>query len=469
MTTNKKTGPLLCLVAFLFVFAVFAAYGLSSAGKNESVALKEISFYEDNASSRVEIKLSGKADYKVVGSSPTKIVVDLYNTVTRSKINNPLKHDNVKMIRAAQNSTAPDIVRVVIELKEPFVYNVYPAGDGKLIISIAGQKKPTKLNVESITKNALIIDLHADTPTRFYRRGISVFEGDDIQVTLPRLKKSGVKAQFFAVWIPNGKGFSYADKVIKLFYSMLERYPDDIAFAGSYQDLERNLEQGRISAFLGIEGGDAIEGELDNLDYFYSKGVRYMTITWNYSNRIADSATDSNKPHNGLSSFGESVIKRMNKLGMIVDVSHADKETVKDVLKISEDPIIASHSCCRALRDHDRNLADDQIKALCNAGGVIGINYHRTFLTNRRKAYVKDVADHIDHTLKVGGIDCVALGSDFDGGITTPADMQHAGEIHNLTRELIKRGHTRTQIDKIYGINFSRVLKDVVNNDETSY
>jgi len=317
---------------------------------------------------------------------------------------------------------------------------------------------------QDIAAQSVIFDLHCDTVYRFYKLGsISPFIGKKLQVTLPRLKQAGVKAQFFAAWVPPSKGFKHADYLIDLFERMLDKHSGDLAFAGSYKDLRRNLANKRISAFLGIENGKPIGTDLKKLDYFYNRGVRYVTLTWNQNNKIADASGDRRKLYNGLSPFGEQVIRKMNHLGMIIDVSHSSDDTVKDVLRISIDPIIASHSCCYSLRHIHRNLKDELIKDICDRGGVIGVNFYAKFLTDKNVATVSNVADHIDHIVKIGGLNCAALGSDYDG-MTRPArGLENIGKLENLTRELIKRGYTKGETEKIYGRNFIRVLQNVVD------
>jgi len=310
-----------------------------------------------------------------------------------------------------------------------------------------------------------ILDLHSDILTAIYKsRTLAQFENLKMHSSLPHLKEGGINAQFFAVWVPPGYGFKRADSMIRLFYQMLDNYSGDMAFAGSNKEIRRNCAMGKISALLGIEGGgEAIGADINNIDYFYNNGVRYMSLTWNKSNRLADAAMDKRKPHNGLSPLGKQAVQRMNQLGMIIDVSHASSATVEDILKLSRDPIIASHSCCYSLRRHPRNLTDNQIKAICLAGGVIGVSFHRKHLTAKNKATVSDVANHIDHLKKTGGLACVALGSDFDGDIIPPVGLENAGKLSNLTKELVKRGYSEEEIEQIYGQNILRVLQKVVD------
>lgn len=317
----------------------------------------------------------------------------------------------------------------------------------------------------SIASDSVIFDLHNDTITMVYEgEDLSLFSGTSLEASLPRLKQGGIKAAFFAIWLLKDKGPDYEYALFDIFYELMEIHKDEIAFAASYKDLSENLEDGKISAFLAIEGGKAIGEDLAKLDYLFSRGVRYMTLTWNITNAIADAARDENKPHNGLSPFGRQVVKKMNDLGMIVDVSHVSDKTVKDVLALSKAPVIASHSNSYTVRPHYRNLKDSLVKGICGSGGVIGANFHGTFLSYNKPAVVGEVADHIDQLVKVGGIDCLALGSDFDGMIKPPRGLENMGKLENLTKELVKRGYSEQDIKKIYGLNFIRVLKQVVDD-----
>lgn len=207
---------------------------------------------------------------------------------------------------------------------------------------------------------------------------------------------------------------------------------------------------------LGIENGIALDGNLDNLKYFANRGIVYMTLCHNGDNDICDSAK-GNQTHNGLSKFGEKVIKKMNKLGIVVDLSHASEKSFYDALKKSKYPIVCSHSSCRALCDHPRNLTDDQMRALAAKRGVMQITLYHGFLRSEGEATVEDAIAHLEHAIEVMGIDHVGIGSDFDGdgGIRGFAD---ASEVINFTRLLLKRGYSDTDIKKIWGMNFRRVI-----------
>jgi len=316
-----------------------------------------------------------------------------------------------------------------------------------------------------IVRDSIIFDLHCDTVYRFYRlRSMKRFASKGLQVTLPRLKQAGVKAQFFAVWVPPKKGFKHANNLIDIFEKMIDKNSDSMAFAGSYSALQHNLAEGKISAFLAIEGGKAIYTKISRLAHFYNRGVRSMTLTWNFNNRIADASGSRKRRYGGLSPFGEQVVEKMNQLGMIIDVSHSADATVKDILKITTDPVIASHSCCYAHRRFHRNVKDELIEGICKSGGVIGVNFYSKHLTAKKYATASTVADHIDHVVQIGGINCAAIGSDYDGMPRPAKGLENIGKLENLTNELIKRGYSKGDIEKIYGLNTIRVVKRVLDN-----
>jgi membrane dipeptidase len=235
-------------------------------------------------------------------------------------------------------------------------------------------------------------------------------------------------------------------------------------------DIHRINQSGKISAILAIESGQAIENNLNYLRSFYNLGVRIMTLTWKNTD-WADASQDKMK-HNGLTGFGKSVIKEMNKLGMIIDVSHSADKTVMDVLKASSDPIIASHSCAKAISDHPRNLSDKLIKDIAGSGGVLCVNFYSIHLDKRFRIehnkkrnpdppLFTKVIDHIEHIIKVGGIDAVGLGSDFDGKIIPPKGLEDASKIPKITEALLSRGYLEEEIVKIMGGNCLRVFGQV--------
>lgn len=320
-------------------------------------------------------------------------------------------------------------------------------------------------NHDEIAAEVPIIDLHADTVLYLSSNSPSSIMSSNLEAGYPNMKKGKYGAQFYVAWIaPDQRKVAYkrANNLLDTLDKVVKGNPNQMSVVSDTTQLNQQFSAGKISAFYGIEGGEAIESSLDNINHFYKRGVRYMTLTWNSYNLIADAAADAEKPHGGLSPYGEQVVKRMNDLGMVVDVSHTSNDTVEDVLRVSKDPIIASHSCSYALRNHSRNLNDTLIKGICSRGGVIGLNYNTGFLTSSGSSTVKTLGDHFDKIIAVGGIDCLALGSDFDGSIDPPSDFKNAGQIENLTKELIKRGYTKEQIEKIYSKNIQRLISKVV-------
>jgi len=312
------------------------------------------------------------------------------------------------------------------------------------------------------------IDFHCDTLNELFEaRSLSGIKDGDHEVTIARMRDGRVAAQFFAAWIKpeqRPRAYEHANKLIDWFHRMVEQNPDDLALALGAADIKHNASRGRISCLLSIEGGEAIGDVIGRVDHFHNRGVRLITLTWNHHNQIADAAVDKTKPRGGLTDFGEQVIKRMNKLGMIVDVSHTSDGAVRDALRLSKAPIIASHSCARALADRERNLSDELVKAICDKGGLVAVNFHSYFLVEEGGADVKDVADHIDHLVKVGGLGCVALGSDFDGMIEPPAGLEHVGKLQELAVELEGRGYTREQVGKVFSGNAVRLIEAVIGD-----
>lgn len=321
----------------------------------------------------------------------------------------------------------------------------------------------------------IICDAHCDTVDR-------VLEGFDLgtrsglgHVDIPRLIEGGVKVQVFACCVgepgkPPGYYKDIAKKKIDALLLQFEKHSPFIELALTLEDIQRINRDGNISAIIAIEGGQAIEDDIDLVQHFYELGVRIMTLTWRSTN-WADASQERMK-HNGLTDFGKSVVKEMNRLGMIVDVSHASDKTVWDVIGVTSDPIIASHSCAKAICDHPRNLGDDLIKAIAEHEGVICVNFYSMFLDkdfkDRSKMGLKPtvpsmdkVIDHIEHIISVGGIDCVGLGSDFDGMNQPPTGLEDVSKMPMIAEGLLGRGYTGEEIAKIMGGNFLRVFGQV--------
>lgn len=319
----------------------------------------------------------------------------------------------------------------------------------------------------------ILIDTHNDVPMRVLR-GFDIGARDEKGHTdLPRLREGGVGAVFFSVYVGAEyvQGNRAAHQALEMFdavlHGIVERYPNDFLFARTADDVELAHRQGKIAALIGVEGGHAIEDSLGVLRDFYALGARYMTLTHVNTNNWADSSGDVDNPkvqhHNGLTDFGRQVIAEMNRLGMIVDISHVSDKTFWDVLAASRAPVFASHSSCRALCDVPRNMTDDMIQALARKGGVIQINFYAGFLTLRKTppANLDDVVAQIDHAVTVGGIDAVGIGSDFDGIDRPPVGLEDVSRFPNLTRALLAKGYSAEDIRKIYGGNTLRLMRAV--------
>src|ERR1044071_9225795 len=319
-------------------------------------------------------------------------------------------------------------------------------------------------------------------------------------------KNSALDAEFFSLYVrpwyvTHGGAARRTLHMIDSVYRAIERHPNDLMLATSAADIRRAKRQHKIAALMGIEGGHAIENSLATLREFHRLGVRYMTLTWNNTNDWADAARGE-KTHHGLSPFGEEVVREMNRLGMLVDVSHVSDETMSDALDISKAPIIASHSSARALSNVPRNIPDDLLRRIAKNGGVIQVNFYSVFVdtktvspqSDERDARLKaqqdainqkykddperlaeesdkleaanplpplpisKLIDHIDHIVKVAGIDHVGLGPDFDGANDFPEGARDESMMPNITYELLKRGYSEQDIDKILGGNFLRVF-----------
>ena len=360
--------------------------------------------------------------------------------------------------------------------------------------------------------DALLVDTHNDFIWKVFDKG-AVFgqKNDFTQSDLPRFKAGGVDVQIFAVWIPMNKvkkSYGFAASQISRLKSFESEYFQEFEFAKTYDDIIRITSEKKLCGLIGIEGGTAIEKNLDNINTFFDLGVRYIGLTWNNTNFISTSAkdeTENGKP-GGLSGFGIEVIKRMNETGMLIDVSHLSEAGFWDVINNSASPVIASHSNCYSIAQHFRNLKDDQIKAIANSGGYIGINFYDTFLemdadknrtmnayekysdelnalnekygddlikfNEERNKFLQEkniaagtsidkVIEHIDYIKNLVGADYIGIGSDFDGGITPPNELYDASCYPEITKKLVEKGYTEEEIKKILGGNFLRVFKQV--------
>lgn len=312
-----------------------------------------------------------------------------------------------------------------------------------------------------------IFDAHCDTLLDIINHKRSLGDRSSIgHLDIPRLKEGGVNIQVFAAFIEDiykpDRALKRTLQLIDTFYQELGKNKDKISLTTSYQQIEKANSTGKIAAILSIEGGEALEGDLGVLRVLYRLGVRLITLTWNQRNQIADGAGES-RTGSGLTEFGLKVIDEMNKLGMLIDISHLSETGFWDVIKNSKAPIVASHSNCYNLCPHLRNLKDKQIKALADRGGVIGVTFVPSFLTKeKRETNIEDVLDHIDYLANMGGIDCVGLGSDFDGTDSLPLNLEGANKMSNITKGLLNRGYNEKEIKKILGGNFLRVFKEIV-------
>jgi membrane dipeptidase len=323
----------------------------------------------------------------------------------------------------------------------------------------------------------------------------------DTMTDIPRLRQGGVGAQFWSVYVPASLAGQQAVTAtleqIDIVHRMIARYPDDLALALTADDVQRIFAEGKIASLIGMEGGHSIDSSLGALRMFARLGARYMTLTHSKNLPWADSATDTPE-HGGLTVFGEEVIREMNRLGMLVDMSHVSEETMEDVLRVTRAPVIFSHSSARALCDHPRNVPDAIIRQLPKNGGVVMVSFVPGFTTPeasvwdtaqeaeqarletrspkdesamkaglsawmanhpRPKVTVSQVADHVDHVRKLAGIDHVAYGSDFDGITSTPAGLEDVSTFPALTAELLRRGYTELEVKKVLGLNLLRVMR----------
>ncbi len=386
-------------------------------------------------------------------------------------------------------------------------------GAGLAIPSRTFAQNPTSpsTSVDRVLDHAIIIDTHADTPQVLLDEGYDLADpSSPYMISIPKMRAGHLGAEFFSIWVdpdwPRQDLIHRALDLIDATNQQVARHPDVLGLATTADDVERLHHEGKIAVLLGVEGGHEIQGDLRALDIFYRLGVRYMTLTHTKNDELGDSSGD--KPHwNGLSPLGRQAVARMNQLGMMVDISHVSDNTFYAALAATKAPLLASHSSCRALCNAPRNMSDDMIRALAKNGGVIDINFYAGFLSPAyREAFAKvekqvdaavsaeraryakmgkqlpyadevliergftkglpapsytAIADHIDHAVKVGGIDHVGLGSDFDGIDTPPRGMEDASKFPALVAELVRRGYSEQDLEKILGGNVLRVMRQV--------
>ncbi len=309
-------------------------------------------------------------------------------------------------------------------------------------------------------RQALVWDSHCDTLIDIAAGSRTLGEkGSRGHLDLPRLQQGGVKVQIFAIYIDAPPYLRRTLEFISAFYRELEENRGKLTLATSMAKIEEAAAQGEVAALLSIEGGEALEGGPAILPCLYRLGVRALGLTWNNRNQLADGIAEA-RTGGGLTSLGLETVAAMNRLGMVVDVSHLSPAGFWDVMEHSRHPVIASHSNARGLHDHPRNLDDEQIKALAARGGVIGINFAPQFLGPG--ARLETVLDHIDYIARLAGCDCIGLGSDYDGIAATPGGLEDVSRLPNITRGLVARGYSDSDILKILGGNFARVFSQVI-------
>ena len=361
-----------------------------------------------------------------------------------------------------------------------------------------------------IQASVLGVDGHNDTVQRIMFENVDIGNRlPDGAIDIPRLQEGGIHVPFFALWVPTYyKGSEPVRRTLDFRDAMqrvLDKYPDRIELATSAHDIERIVGQTKIAAVLTVEGGHQIDNDLAVLRMYRRMGILSMTLTHFRSNDWADSST-GRPEHNGLTEFGKQVVREMNAIGMIVDISHVSDKSFYDVVQVTTKPVIASHSSCRSFSDVPRNMSDDMLRALAKNGGVVGVNLGAAFLNQKDaeelkqaishenalepnlagaeldqfaakegaesgeshphlgNATVEDAAECIDHIVKVAGIEHVGIGSDFDGTEIVPRGLEDVSKMPNLTEALLKRGYSEGDIKKIMGGNFLRVVREVVGN-----
>lgn len=318
----------------------------------------------------------------------------------------------------------------------------------------------------NLYSNLKFVDCHCDTIVEVAKGERSLGEKSPLgHIDIPRLLEAGIAVQFFALYIEaEYKPLLALERTLELmdvFYRELAQNPAQVELIEKFSDIEDILNRGKVAALLTIEGGEAVQESLFLLRTLYRLGVRGITLTWNQRNAIADGAGEG--PLGGLSSFGREVVKEMNSLGMVIDVSHINRAGFFDVVNSSSKPVLASHSNARALCDHPRNLDDQQLKLLADKGGVVGVTFVPDFLVPKgKKADIEAVADHMDYIKNLIGVDYIGMGSDFDGVDFLPEGLEDVTKVPNLVPVLAHRGYTDTELEKVFGGNVFRLLKTVL-------
>ena len=363
---------------------------------------------------------------------------------------------------------------------------------------------------QRIHRSTFVFDGHNDLPYTLRKEASSSFTKMDIakdqpaiHTDIPRLRKGNVGAQYWSVYVPastayRGEALSQTLEQIEIVHAMMKKYPETFALTKTYQEIIKARKQGKIASLIGVEGGHSIEDSMANLHRLFKLGARYMTLTHSDTLAWADSATDDSR-HQGLNEFGVAVVQEMNSLGMIVDLSHVSEATMHDALDISEAPIMFSHSSARSVADHVRNVPDAVLKRMADNGGIVMVNFFSGFvdpeaakimsnmfdvsrelrmkyeddeqysaaMTRWRAANpyppgtIHDVVDHIEHIIKVAGIDHVGIGSDYDGVSKLPLGLEDVSTYPRITQLLLDRGYSKRDIDKIMSANMMRVIRQV--------
>jgi membrane dipeptidase len=382
-------------------------------------------------------------------------------------------------------------------------------------VSTAGApaKKPA-VDAAALHASAIIVDGHADTPQLMLDLDLDLTVEGDAHVTLPKAIAGNLGGEFFSIWVdpdtnPTHPGRRALD-LIDAVRLQVERHPEELTLALTANDIvaARTGKKKKLAVLMGVEGGHALEADIRMLRIFHRLGVRYLTLTWSNTNELGDASGDIEdakvKHHGGLTAFGKQVVAEMNRLGMLVDVSHVSDQTFFDTLKVTQAPVIASHSSARALTSHRRNMTDEMLEAVAKNGGVVMVNFYSAFIdenyhraygplraeANKRQAELdakykddraalmresiklgqemagriprpplKSLIDHIDHVAKVAGVDHVGLGSDFDGITSTPQGIDSAADLPKITAALVERGYSREDLLKILGGNLLRVMR----------
>lgn len=378
-----------------------------------------------------------------------------------------------------------------------------------LAIVLSGIEIVKAQDYETIHRKMIVVDGHNDVIITSILPGLDISQRLRVNHTdIPRLIEGGIDVQVFAVWSDDKKwksgAFKHANDQIDALEKVLNRNPDKIELAKNSDDIERITKTGKVAALIGIEGGNMIEANIDYLVALYDRGARYMTLTWNYDLSWATAAAQESKTTSqdgkGLSSLGKDIVRKMNILGMMVDLSHVGEKTFYDVLDVANKPVLVSHSNAYKLTPHFRNLKDAQLEALKKNGGVVGVNFYSGFLDKNyekrvKKLYKKQfglqgdytlsasdqygvlsvenkhiadvplslLLDHIDYLVQKIGIDHVAIGSDYDGIESAPRGLEDVSKLPNLTKALLKRGYNQWDLEKLMGLNFLRILKENEN------